>query len=170
MHSLIRPKLYRAPMSMKPLWRWSGSLAPGLDDLLTPSRDEKAMKPIVVKYGDHAFQINNTLVRQSVMLLPNSFLLWNARTFEDITIKSLSVFTTLYPTVEIVFVGCGERMPRPISPEIVKHFRRRGIIIEATSTMNAASTYNILSAEGRNVAAALLTPLPPNSDYTGLRE
>jgi NADH dehydrogenase [ubiquinone] 1 alpha subcomplex assembly factor 3 len=51
-------------------------------------------------------------------------------------------------------------MPGPLPKEIYDYFRSRGIVIEATSTANAASTFNILNAEGRNVAAALLTAEP----------
>lgn len=132
-------------------------------DILGPDalagNDEKE-RVTVVGYGDHAFQINDTLVRQSVLLLPHSFLLWNAREFKDITIESLTLFTVLFPTLEVLLIGCGERVPGRLPTEIAEHFRQRGIVVEASSTMHAASTYNLLSTEGRNVAAALLTLQP----------
>jgi uncharacterized protein len=137
-----------------------GGVGGGFEDVLGNRSAEDMEKPSIIAYGDQAFQVNNALVRQSVILLPNSFLLWNARTFEDITIKSLSVFTTLYPTLEVLFIGCGESLPKPLPVEITKHFRSRGIVVEASSTMSAAATFNLLSAEGRNVAAALLTLQP----------
>ena len=42
-------------------------------------------------------------------------------------------------------------------------FKQHGIIVEILTTVNAASTFNVLNSEGRNVAAALLT-LKPNRD------
>ena len=148
-----------------------GGLGGGFNDILDAKvKLGSQTKPTLVAYGDHAFQINDIhcekcveKIRQSVILLPNSFLLWNAKTVEDITIDNLTVFTTLYPTLEVLFIGCGEAM-KPISPEITKYFRKKGIVVEASSTTNAASTFNMLSSEGRNVAAALLTLLPPESE------
>ena len=51
-------------------------------------------------------------------------------------------------------------MPQRISPEIVQYFKSKGIYVEATTSNSAASTFNILNAEERNVAAALLTMKP----------
>lgn len=154
-------------------WRLSlsgikGGVGGGFEDILSHRTAEETQRPSIIAYGDQAFQVNNTLVRQSVILLPNSFLLWNARTFEDISVKTLSVFATLYPTPEILFVGCGDRLPKPLPAEITTYFRSRGIVVEASSTMNAASTFNLLSSEGRNVVAALLTLQPITSDFSGL--
>lgn len=140
------------------------SLARGMDDLLAPGPDE-VQRPNILGFGDHAFQINNVLVRQSVIVMPDHFLLWNARSFEDITIKNLSIFPIIYPTIEILFIGCGERYTQALSPEIIKHFRNKGIVIEASSTANAASTFNMLASEGRKVACALLTMQPRTEDY-----
>lgn len=147
---------------------FSTGLRKGLDDILATNGAQQNPKPYIISYGDHAFQVNNVLVRQSVIMLPNSFLLWNARSFEDITIKSLALFPLLYPTLEVLFIGCGENLPSPLSAEITTYFRKRGIVVEATSTMNAASTFNLLSAEGRNVAAALLTLQPRVGDFGDL--
>jgi NADH dehydrogenase [ubiquinone] 1 alpha subcomplex assembly factor 3 len=124
----------------------------------------------ITGYGDHTFQINDTVVRQSVVLLPKSFYLWNAQTFDDITLDNLSLFPLLFPTLEVLFIGCGERMPKLISPAIIAEFKKKGIVIEASSTVNAAATFNILAGEGRNVAAALLTlkPTPVDTDPLSL--
>eukprot|EP01039_Chlorochromonas_danica_P001671 gene1673-1825_t len=124
--------------------------------------DRTAIKAL----GDRGFLINNVAVGQSVLLFPNSFLAWRARTIMDITVESLEVFTLMFPTIEILFIGCGEKMTFRFPVEIQEHFRSKGIIIEAMDTKNAASTFNIMNAEGRNVAAALLTlkPLPDEID------
>ena len=131
-------------------------------DILGPDALAETAQPktSILAYGDRSFQINDTLVRQSVILMPTKFLLWNARRFEDITVDSLSMFSVLSPTLEVLFIGCGERVPSMLPREISEHFRERGIVVEATSTMNAASTFNLLNGEGRNVGAALLTLEP----------
>lgn len=136
--------------------RWFSSLGKGQDLI-----ESDEFRTQIRGFGDTSFMINDVLVRQSVLCLPHSFLLWeNVRSFEDITIESLSLFTIFYPTIEVLFIGCGENMPRQLNPEISKYFRSKGIILEISNTVNAASTFNVLNSEGRNVAAALITNLP----------
>ena len=120
----------------------------------------------ILAFGDHCFQVNDILVRQSILLFKDHFLLWNANEFDDITIDSLNIFTVLYPTIEILLIGCGESQPKQIDSKIVQHFKSKGIVIEASNTSNAAATYNILISEERNVAAALLTMKPKTSRTT----
>ena len=114
----------------------------------------------ILAFGDHCFQVNDILVRQSILLFKDHFLLWSANDFDDITIESLHIFTVLYPTIEILLIGCGEFQPKQLDNKIIQHFKSKGIVIEATNTSNAAATYNILISEERNVAAALLTMKP----------
>ncbi|KAJ1430967.1 NADH dehydrogenase 1 alpha subcomplex assembly factor 3 [Ochromonadaceae sp. CCMP2298] len=113
----------------------------------------------IIAYGDTSFQIDNKLIRQSVILMPETFLLWAPKSIDEITIDSLTPMALLFPTLEVLFIGTGDKMHR-LPAHVVDHFRLKGIVIEASSTMNAASTYNLLIAEGRHVAAALLTLFP----------
>ena len=133
---------------------------------ITESVDKQQMQ--VRGYGDTSFQLNEVQVNQSVLLFSKSFLVWNARTFEDITVESLAPFALLHPTLEVLFIGCGEVQPRQLPREVVQFFRTKGIVLEASSTVNAAATFNILISEGRNVAAALLTNHPVSPDQEPL--
>jgi len=133
------------------------------DDVTTGG---KGQRTTVRAYGDTSFQINEALVNQSVILLPHSFLLWNAKTYQDITLDSLAVFASIHPTLEVLFIGCGENLPGRLAPEITNFFKSKGIIVEAQSSANAATTFNVLNSEGRNVACALLTVLPVTEKET----
>ena len=73
------------------------------------------------------------------------------------------MFTLVYPTIEILFIGTGERTKR-VDPEITKYFKSKGIVLEVASTIHAASNFNVLNAEGRNIGAALLTLQPITAD------
>jgi len=126
--------------------------------------DGKYMFKQVKGLGDSSFMINDVYVGQSVLLLPKSFFLWNAKKFEDVTVDSLTLFSMLYPTIEVLFIGCGERQPGPGSADIIKHFKNKGIVVEFSDTANAASTFNVLVGEGRNVGAALLTNKPASEE------
>jgi uncharacterized protein len=124
--------------------------------------EDDEMKSSIKAFGDTSFLINNVIARQSVILLPNSFLLWNVKRVEDLTVDNLSVFAAIFPTIEVLFLGCGKSMPRQLPEDITAFFKSKGIVIEASNTVNAASTFNVLNLEGRNVAAALLTLEPYN--------
>jgi NADH dehydrogenase [ubiquinone] 1 alpha subcomplex assembly factor 3 len=56
---------------------------------------------------------------------------------------------------EILVLGCGRRIQR-VSKEVRDFLRSNGIKLEAIDSANAASTFNILNEEGRQVAAAML--------------
>jgi NADH dehydrogenase [ubiquinone] 1 alpha subcomplex assembly factor 3 len=131
-------------------------------DIIQPPRPGEKIRTLVQAFGDTSIKVNDVICRQSIICLSSEFLLWEPRTFEDITIESLSIFELIYPTLEVLFIGCGDIMLNQLPIEIIKHFRSKGIVIEATNTVNAAATFNVLNAEGRNVACALLTNFPVN--------
>jgi NADH dehydrogenase [ubiquinone] 1 alpha subcomplex assembly factor 3 len=60
-----------------------------------------------------------------------------------------------YILPEILVLGCGRRIQR-VSKELRDFLRSNGIKLEAIDSANAASTFNILNEEGRQVAAAML--------------
>jgi len=128
----------------------------GEDSLIGEDRSRMS----VMAFGDTLFQVNNVLLGQSVLLFPNKAFLWKPRKFEEITVESLAPVSVLYPTVEILFVGCGETNYNRLPREFCEYFRSLGIVVEQSTTSNAAATFNILNSEGRNVAAALLTLEP----------
>ncbi|RMX62617.1 hypothetical protein KXD40_004067 [Peronospora effusa] len=58
--------------------------------------------------------------------------------------------------VEILVLGCGERINHGIAPELKEMLKVNGIVVEYLDNVNACATFNILNAEDRRVAAALL--------------
>jgi uncharacterized protein len=55
----------------------------------------------------------------------------------------------------VLFIGLGADI-YAIDPAIRAAFRERQVVVEAVATRSAISTYNILFAEQRQVAAALI--------------
>lgn len=140
--------------------RTFSSILPKGFDVLGGGSDDDGLRTSIRAFGDQSFMVNNVMVRQSVMLFPYSFLSWNADRFEDITIESMLPLTLIQPTLEIVFVGSGSVQRRELPKEVRDYFRKAGIMLELSTTPHAASTFNVLNGEGRNVAAALLTLHP----------
>ena len=58
-------------------------------------------------------------------------------------------------SVELLLIGTGARMSQ-IDRELRQTLRADGVVIEAMDTGAACRTYNVLMAEGRRVAAALI--------------
>ncbi len=57
--------------------------------------------------------------------------------------------------VDLLLLGCGEVM-RPLTENIRSEFKKKNIIVEKMDTGAACRTFNVLIAEDRKVAAALI--------------
>ena len=77
---------------------------------------------------------------------------WQAQTFQQLTAEHFELLFPFQP--EIVLLGTGTTLCFP-SPSITKELTALKIGVEVMDTNAACRTYNILMAEGRNVAAAL---------------
>ncbi len=109
-------------------------------------------------YGDGFVLVNGNRIEHSVVVLPERIIdNWGATTFDELTATQLEVLTGL--DREVVLLGTGRllRFPRPelmrsIGPQLAK----ANVGLEIMDVQAACRTYNILIAEGRKVAAALL--------------
>jgi NADH dehydrogenase [ubiquinone] 1 alpha subcomplex assembly factor 3 len=102
-------------------------------------------------------------MRGSVLVFPTFTLLWDVHSVTEISVASLSPVHLLRPAVNLLLVGTGADM-RTIHPELYGYFARRGVAIEPMATKHAISTFNVLNGDGRDVAAALLSPEPLTRD------
>jgi uncharacterized protein len=78
---------------------------------------------------------------------------WDVESVADINEASLRPVFDLDP--EVVLIGTGPNQVF-LPPEVQMLFYRRGIGFEVMTTDAACRTFNVLAAEGRPVAAALL--------------
>ena len=78
---------------------------------------------------------------------------WPPERFEELQRAHFEAVLALDP--ELVLFGSGSRLRFP-APELSTTLTSRGIGMEVMDTPAACRTFNILVAEGRNVAAALL--------------
>lgn len=124
-----------------------------------------ARRLAVTSVDDGGFELDgDVFVPSSIACLASSAFLWRARSVEDVTVESLSIFAVVHPRPEILILGLGAPGPRPRLAAVEAFFKAEGIALEAMDTANAVHTYNILNDERRPVAAALLTPVPRASD------
>ena len=112
-------------------------------------------RQVVESYGDGRFRISGIVWTGSVLLRPDIASSWPVTDFRDLTLESLLPLTRGDDVPEILLIGCGNRaelLPRMLREAI----RGEGMVADAMDTGAACRTYNVLMAEDRRVAAALI--------------
>jgi uncharacterized protein len=110
---------------------------------------------IIDAYGNGGFRIGGEAFQGSVLVLPDGTVTsWSA----DVTALSADSFEavlTASPPPEILLLGSGARAAF-VPPPVRQRLREAGIVVDAMGTGAACRTYNVLIAEARRVAAALI--------------
>lgn len=106
-------------------------------------------------YGGGGFRFAEMSHRGSILCLPSGIHGWDVAEFDHITADTLARVTDEAGDIEILLLGTGKEM-RPISPALQTQLRESGIVTEFMNTGSAVRTYNVLLAEDRAVAAALI--------------
>ncbi len=112
-------------------------------------------RQVVERYGSGRFHISGVVWHGSVLLRPHAVSSWPVSGFQEITLNSLAPLTAEEDGPEILLIGCGKRaefLPRVLREAI----RAAGMVADAMDTGAACRTYNVLMAEDRRVAAALI--------------
>lgn len=109
-------------------------------------------------YGDGYVEVNAVRFERSIVVLPDRAVLdWDVAAFDALTVDSFRFVVGLDP--ELVVFGSGGKLRFP-HPRLLAPLLDRGIGVETMDVHAACRTYNILMAEGRRVAAALLLEPP----------
>ena len=116
--------------------------------------DPATAKNSITGYGDGYVMVNRQRFERSLVVLPERILLdWPATSFEALAPEHLAALADL--DREIILLGTGARLRFP-RPEIMRSLIQAGVGVEVMDVQAACRTYNILLAEERRVAAALL--------------
>jgi uncharacterized protein len=106
-------------------------------------------------YGKGGFRFEGISHRGSLLCLPSGMRAWPVARSEEVTLASLAPLLDEADRMDVLFIGLGIEITR-LDPAIAAAFRERGVIVEAIATGGAVRTYNVLLAEDRAVAAALI--------------
>jgi uncharacterized protein len=107
----------------------------------------------ITGYGEGYVSVNGERRESSVIVLPDKVVAWEATQFASLEEKHFHVFPSL--GAEIVLLGTGPKQRFP-HPRLTAALAQAGIGVEVMDVQAACRTYNILVAEERKVAAALL--------------
>ncbi|MEM7446292.1 MAG: Mth938-like domain-containing protein [Pseudomonadota bacterium] len=110
-------------------------------------------RKIIDGYGPGLFRISGEVYRSAVWVFPDEVRDWSVTSVDQMDADSLSLAGE--KQAEVLLLGMGPKMQ--LVPSAVKQaLRAQGVGLEPMDTGAACRTYNILMAEGRRVAAALL--------------
>ena len=107
----------------------------------------------ITGYGDDYVLVNGQRHQANLVLLPERILPWEARGFDALTEADFVFLKNL--DVEIVLLGTGPRQRFP-RPQLTAPLAAARIGLEVMDLKAACRTFNILVAEERRVALALL--------------
>ena len=107
----------------------------------------------ITGYGEGYVVVNGERRASSVVVLPDRIEQWDVAAFDSLTAEDFAFLKKL--GVEIVLLGTGSRQRFP-HPRLTASLAQAGIGLEVMDVQAACRTYNILVAEARKVAAALL--------------
>ena len=106
-------------------------------------------------YGDGGFRFAGMSHRGSLLVLPSGVHAWEVSDAQMLTLESLAHVLAERDKLEFLLLGTGAA--QSFAPAAIRQaFETAGLGLEAMSTGAAARTFNVLLAEGRKVAAALI--------------
>lgn len=112
-------------------------------------------RQIIERYGASGFRVSGVAYGGAILVLPQATHPWSVAALADATPANLA--PVIDNAVQILLLGCGKLM-LPVPPRLREELRACGVVVDAMDTGAACRTYNVLLAEDRRVAAALLPP------------
>lgn len=106
-------------------------------------------------YGRGGFRFAGMSHRGSILILPSGIRAWAVEDARTIKAADLAAVLREAPAVEFLLIGTGAAIV-PLPDRLRLPFREAGISVDTMQTGAAARTYNVLLAEDRRVAAALV--------------
>ena len=106
-------------------------------------------------YGNGGFRFAGMSHRGSLLCLPGGMHAWDVMAPGEISLATLQPVIDAAAEIAVLLVGMGKEFAG-FDPAVRIALRERKIIVEAIATGGAVRTYNVLLAEGRQVAAALI--------------
>ena len=191
LRSLSRRLSHTAPSVGRRCFSTGGWNQRGYDltaDMLSARVDADTIpKVIITGYASSGFDVQNAVKKVnpyedsdgilhfhgSIMVFPQGCFLWNVEHPKDITIESLLPALLHRPKLDLLYIGCNRKktdggVPRNTLNTINEEFIKHGVAVEQLNLGDAIGTFNILNAEDRRVAVALvLDPTDSEEDDDG---
>lgn len=106
-------------------------------------------------YGNGGFRFADMSHRGSILCLPSGIYGWEPSNPGALEVGDFAKIIMEAAAVQILLVGTGSTL-KPVAPDLRALLKEHGISADPMSTGAAVRTYNVLLAEDRAVAAALV--------------
>lgn len=111
-------------------------------------------------YGNGGFRFADMSHRGSILVLPGGIQAWPVDDAEGLTPDLMEPVIRERAAIEILLFGTGTAF-RPLPEPVARMLAEIGLIPDLMNTGAAVRTYNVLLAESRAVAAALIAVESP---------
>lgn len=119
-----------------------------LTPLIQPGRQ------VIERYAESGFRVSGIIFRAPILVFPDHTIAWETAALNEEALAPVAA----QEEVELLLLGLGRRMV-PVPAALRLAMKSHGIAIEPMDTGAACRTYNLLLAEDRRVAAALMLPV-----------
>jgi uncharacterized protein len=109
----------------------------------------------ITAYGAGGFRFADMSHKGSLLCLPSGIYAWPVVRAGDVNLDTLAPVLAEADSIEVLLLGTGPSQVFAPS-EVLDECTALGIVLEPMATGAAARTYNVLLAESRAVAAALI--------------
>ena len=115
----------------------------------------QASRPAIEAYGGGGFRVAGLRMEGSILVSARGAWPWAVAGIAQASVASLRQLLEADPGLQILLLGCGASMQQ-VPAAFREELRGHGIRVEPMATGAACRTFNVLLAEDRRVAAALL--------------
>ena len=123
-------------------------------DKTLPAPDP-AQVQVIRTYGPGHFLISDRDWREPVLVTPGATTPWPVARAEELAADNVAAVRAGAAPAELLVVGC-DRRSMFVPPAVRAALKEIGLALEVVDTGSACRMYNVLLAEGRRVAAALI--------------
>ncbi len=116
----------------------------------------RAGQQVIQSYTGGKFRVSGKSYTNAIIVFPETVEEWAAG--GEITPAHFAVLAAKKDELDVVLFGTGKSM-KILPPALRAELKAMGLAVESMDTGAACRTYNVLMAEGRRVAAALLPSL-----------
>ena len=119
------------------------------------SRQSPLDRQIIQRYGNGGFRVSGAIFQGSIIATAYGVMPWRVTSMTAMGLNDFQPLIALASTLDVCLLGCGEMM-RPLLREMRSALKDAGLTIDPMDTGAACRTFNVLTGEGRAVAAALI--------------
>jgi uncharacterized protein len=110
---------------------------------------------LIKSYGPGHFSIAGKDWREPILVTDTFTVAWPVARADELALANLAALKEAPFPAELLVVGCGAK-GLFIKPDVRATLKAAGLALDVMDTGSACRMYNVLLAEGRRVAAALI--------------